>query len=229
MLGFADIRHVAVADGAGGRLAQDLHRFVWSQDVTHQISEGAGADHLVRTYVVSLAGPAVLQQGEEPMGQVSLVEECAQGGAVAGDGDGIGRESIADEITDGEVYIERQVGAHESKAACHYGFQAMLLPHESAEVFSGSLGLSVGRAGFGQGRTAGPVFRDGWDISGLGAVDGAGAGKEEAHGACGNSQIKDVAGAIHDLVITLQRSKARAVCRICRGVEHMGKALITRE
>jgi len=72
-----------------------------------------------------------------------------RGGAIAGDGDGIGREGIADEVADGEVHVERQVGAHEGKAAGHHGFQAMLPAHQRAEVFGGALGLAVGRAGFG--------------------------------------------------------------------------------
>lgn len=99
--------------------------------------------------VVGMAGAPVLQHGEEPMSQVALVEGRAQGGAIAGDGDGIGREGIADEVADGEVHVERQVGAHEGKAAGHHGFQAMLLAHQRAEVFGGALGLAVGRAGFG--------------------------------------------------------------------------------
>jgi hypothetical protein len=51
----------------------------------------------------------------------------------------------------------------------------MLLAHQRAEVFGGALGLAVGLAGFGQGRTAWPVFGDGGQIGGLGAVDGAGS------------------------------------------------------
>ena len=135
----ADIRHVPVAGGAGVGLAQDVDGFVGRQDVAHQMGEGGDADHLVGAHVVGLAGAAVLQQGEEPMGQVALVEISAQGGAVAGDGDGIGREGIADEVADGEVHAERQVGAHEGNAAGHHGFQAMLLAHQRAEVFGGAL------------------------------------------------------------------------------------------
>jgi len=189
------------------------------------MGEGGDADHLIGAHVEGLARAAVLQQGEEPMGQVGLVEVGAQGGAVAGDGDGVGREGIADEVADGEVHIERQVGAHEGKAAGHNGFQAMLLAHHCAEVFGGALGLAVGRGGFSQGRTAGPVFRDGGEIRGLRAVDGAGAGEQEAAGACGHGQIEDVAGAIHDLVVALQRGEAGADSGIRGGVEHMGEAV----
>jgi hypothetical protein len=73
------------------------------------------------------------------------------------------------------VHVERQVGAHEDKVACHNGFKFMLLAHQDAEVFGGTLGLAIGRAGVGQGRTACPVFGDGGEIGGLGAVDGAGS------------------------------------------------------
>jgi len=92
-------------------------------------------------------------------------------------------------------------------------------------VFGGALGLAVGRAGFGQGRTAGPVFRDGGEISGLGAVDGAGAGEQKAAGAGSQGQVEDVAGAIHDLVIALQRGEAGADGGLGGGVEHMGEAV----
>jgi hypothetical protein len=47
------------------------------------------------------------------------------------------------------VHVERQVGAHEGKAAGHHGFQAMLFAKQSTELFGGALGLAVGRAGFG--------------------------------------------------------------------------------
>ena len=103
-----------------------------------------------------------------------------RGGAVAGDGGGMGREGIADEVADGEVHVERQVGVHECKAAGHNGFQAMLLAHKRAEVFGGELGLAVGRAGFSEERSAWPVFGNGSEIGGLGAVDGARAGEQEA-------------------------------------------------
>ena len=146
LLRLANIRYVAVASGSGGWLALDAHRFVWGQDVAHQMGEGGDADHLIGAHVVGLAGVAVLQQSEEPMGQVSLVEVGAQGAAVTGDGDGIGRECIADEVANGEVSVERQIRADEGKAACHHGFQAMLLAHQRTEVFGGALGLAVGRA-----------------------------------------------------------------------------------
>ena len=84
------------------------------------------------------------------MGQVGLVEVGAQGGAVAGDSDGISREGIADEVADSEVHVERQICTNEGKAAGNYGFGTILLAKKRAEVFSGALGLAVGRAGFGQ-------------------------------------------------------------------------------
>ena len=90
-----------------------------------------------------------LAQGEEPMGHVGLDKVGAQGGAVAGVCVGICREGITDEVADGEVHVERQVGAHEGKAAGHHGFQAMLFAKQSTELFGGALGLAVGRAGFG--------------------------------------------------------------------------------
>jgi hypothetical protein len=201
LLGYADIGHIAVSSGAGVGLAQDVNGFVWRQDVAHQMGEGGDADHLIGAHVVGLAGPAVLQQGEEPMGQVALVEVGAQVGAVARDRDGIGREGIADEVADGEVHVERQVGTHEGKAAGHNDFQAMLLAHQRAKVFGGALGLALGRDGFGQSGAACPVFVDGGEISRLGAVDGAGTGEKAAASACGHGQIEDVAGAIHDLVV----------------------------
>ena len=147
MLSLADTGHVAVAGGTGVGLAQDVDGFVGRQDVAHQMGEGGDADHLVGAHVVGLAGAAVLQQGEEPMGQVALVEVGAQGRAVAGHGDGISSEGITDEVADGEVHIEWQVCTNESKAAGNYGFEPMLLSKERAEMFGGALSLAVGRAG----------------------------------------------------------------------------------
>ena len=63
-----NIRNVAVAGGADIGFAQDMHGFVWRQDVAHQMGKGGDADHLIGAHVVGLAGAAVLQQGEEPMG-----------------------------------------------------------------------------------------------------------------------------------------------------------------
>ena len=100
-----DIRHIAVAGGADIVVAQDMHWFIWREDVAHQMGEGGDADHLIGTHVVGLAGAAVLQQGREPMGQVALVEVGAQGRAVTGHGDGIGREGIADEVADCKVHV----------------------------------------------------------------------------------------------------------------------------
>ena len=88
------------------------------------------------------------------MGQVTLVEVGAQGCAVAGHGDGIGREGIADEVAYSEMHVERQVCTNEGKAAGNYGFESVLLAKERGEMFSGAFGLAVGRAGLGQGRTA---------------------------------------------------------------------------
>ena len=65
-----------------------MHGFVGRQDVAHQVGQGGDADHLIGAHVVGLAGAAVLQQGEEPMGQVAVVEVVAQWRAVAGAGDG---------------------------------------------------------------------------------------------------------------------------------------------
>ena len=135
-----------------------MHWFIWRQKVAHQVGEGGDADHLIGAHVVGLAGTAVLQQGEEPIGQVALVEVGAQGGAVAGDGDGIGCEGIADEVADREMHIERQVCTNEGKAAGNYGFDSMLLAKERAEMFGGALGLAVGRVGFGQRGAAWPDF-----------------------------------------------------------------------
>ena len=94
LLRLADIRNVAISGGAGIGLAQDMHGFFRRQDAAHQMREGGDANHLIGAHVVGLPGSAVLEQGEEPMSQVALVEV----GAVAGDGDGIGREGIADEV-----------------------------------------------------------------------------------------------------------------------------------
>jgi hypothetical protein len=61
------------------------------------------------------------------MGEVGLVEAGSQGCAIAGDGEGDGGEGIADEVADGEVHVERQVGPNEGKAAGYNRFQAMLV------------------------------------------------------------------------------------------------------
>ena len=220
-----DIWHIAVAGGARIGLAQYLHGLVWRQDVAHQMGEGGDTDHLIGAHVVGLAWAAVLQQGEEPMGQVALVEVGAQGGAVAGDGDGIGGEGIADEVADGVLHIERQIRAHKGKAAGHHSLQAMLLGKQGAEVFGSALGLAVGRAGLGQRRTAWPVFRNGAEISGLGSVDSARAGEQKAAGACGHGKIEDVPSALHNLVVALQRREAGADGGISSRVQHMGEVV----
>ena len=75
------------------------------------------------------------------------MEVGAQGGAVAGDSDGISRKGIADEVADGKMHVERQICTNEGKAAGNYGFGSMLLAKERAEMFSGALSLAVGRVG----------------------------------------------------------------------------------
>ena len=68
MLRFADVGHVAVTGGGAIGFAQDMHWFILRQKVAHQVGQGGDADHLIGAHVVGLAGWAVLQQGEEPMG-----------------------------------------------------------------------------------------------------------------------------------------------------------------
>ncbi len=91
-------------------LAKDSDVFSWRQDVSHQMGEGGDADHLIGSHVVGLAGAAVLQQGEEPMGQDGLVEVGAQGCVVAGDGDGVGCEGIADEVAEAKCTLSGRAG-----------------------------------------------------------------------------------------------------------------------
>ena len=63
----------------------------------------------------------------------------------------------------------------------------------------------------------------------MGAVDGAGAGEQKASGACGTGQIKDVSGALHDLVVALQRGEAGANGGFSGGVQNMGEAVAPRD
>jgi len=145
---FADVWHITITRNSEVGSNQESDMLVWRKDVANQMSKVCDTDHLIGAHVVGMAGAAVHQQAEEPMGQVFLVQVSAQGGAVAGDSDGIGCEGIADEVTDGEVRVERQVGPHEGKAAGHNGFQAMLLAHQCTQVFGSALGLAVGCVGF---------------------------------------------------------------------------------
>jgi len=73
LLDFANREDVTVAGGTGIGLAQDVHGVVGRQDVAHQIGMGGDADELIGAQVVCMTGAAVLRQGEEQMGQVSMV------------------------------------------------------------------------------------------------------------------------------------------------------------
>ncbi|MFN9959609.1 MAG: hypothetical protein ACK55I_41515, partial [bacterium] len=64
-------------------MAQDAHRLVGGQDAAHQVGQIRDADHFIGAHVVSLAGAALIQKGEEPMGQVGLIEVGAEGRAIA--------------------------------------------------------------------------------------------------------------------------------------------------
>ena len=61
-------RHIVIPGKPWLKLAKDSDVFVGRQDVPHQMGEGGDADHLIGAHVVGLAGAAVLQQDEEPMG-----------------------------------------------------------------------------------------------------------------------------------------------------------------
>mgnify|MGYP003352370902 CR=1 FL=1 len=55
------------------------------------------------------------------MSQVSLVKIGTQGASIARHSDGISREGIPNEVTDGEVNIKRQIRSHKRKTPSHDG------------------------------------------------------------------------------------------------------------
>jgi len=68
----------------------------------------------------------------------------APGCRVAGDGDGTGLGGITYEVADVEVHVERQVEAHEGKAAGDHDFDGMVCGVENAEMLRCALPHPVG-------------------------------------------------------------------------------------
>ena len=75
----------------------------------------------VGAYVVGTVGGGVGEERPEPDGEVAHVEPGAAGCAVALDVNGLAHEGRVDEVADGEVGVEGEVGADEGEATGNYG------------------------------------------------------------------------------------------------------------
>ena len=137
------------------------------------------------------------------MGEIALIEISAQRRPITGHGNRLGREGIADEIVDGKVHIQRQIGTHKGEAARNYRLETICFTVKCIKVLGSTICLPVGSSWFGEGRTAGPIFWEGIEIRWLGAEDAAGVSEQEAPGACGDGEIEDVGGNLIDLMVAL--------------------------
>ena len=72
---------------------------------------------LFRAHIVRPPGLAAHQDGPKPNCQIGGIKIRPLGRAVAADFDRPAVEAIADKIPDGEVRVEREIGAHEREAA----------------------------------------------------------------------------------------------------------------
>ena len=192
--GASDVRDVAVKGSVGVGGAVDLDGESWVESGGGEVG-GLGDGHAdVGAYVVGPAGLAVGEERPEPDGEVGHVEPGAAGGAVALDVDGLVVERRAEEVTNGEVGVEREMRADEGEAT---GDDRVEFGVGLAEVFSGALGGLVGverELGGGEGF-------GGMEEGGGAAVDCASGGIEESVGTGVMGEVEDVAGAGEDVVV----------------------------
>lgn len=166
-----------------------------------QISD---ADHLVRTHIVNVPRPAPQEQGQQPVGQVVLVQVRAQRRAVPSHLNGVAGQGIADEIADGEVDIQRQVAPDEGETAGDDHFQTKGVLVQRGQVLRRALAQAVGIGRIAWIRTAGPVLAQGREIRRLGPIDPAGTDQQQAFGPDPDPEIKQVPGPGDDLPEALQ-------------------------
>ena len=161
------------------------------------MGEVGDADGFFGADVEGLHGGGAEEDGPEPDGEVGGVEVGAEGCAVAGDGDGLIVEGIADEVADGEVGVEGEVRADEGEAAGDLDFDGELARALGAHLFCGSLALGVDVEGVEWVRGV-VIFRDVGDVGRLRAVDGSGAGEEEFLCVVGRGELESAIGAVED-------------------------------
>ncbi len=118
--GAGDVGDVAVEGGVRVGGAVDLDGESWVEGGGGEVG-GFGDGHTdVGADVVGAAGLAMGEERPEPDGEVGHVEPGAAGGAVALDVDGLVVEGRAEEVADGEVGVERELGADEGEAAGYH-------------------------------------------------------------------------------------------------------------
>ncbi len=162
------------------------------------VGEGGYVDGVFGADVEGLHGGGAKEHGPQPDGEVGGVEVGAEGRAVSGDGDGLVVEGVAEEVADGEVGVEWQVGADEGEAAGDLDFDGEFAGALGAHLFRGALALGVDVDVFEAGLGRDVVFRGVGDIGRLRAVDGSGAGEEKLLRVVGGGELESAIGAIED-------------------------------
>ena len=164
----------------------------------YQVGQVGDGEGFVGSDVVGAVRCGVCEHGPEPDGEVGHVEEAAEGGAVALDVDGFAREGVADEVADGEVLVERKVGADEREAAGDDALEWRIVGVGDAEMLRHALGFVVGALQEQWVGASGVGFGDSGEAGDVAAVHRSGAGVEQAAGSGFAGELEDAAGALED-------------------------------
>ena len=111
---------------AGDGLTGDVDLRLWVERGGYCLRQFENADVAGRAYVDGRERRGAQQDGPKPDGEVGRVEIRAPRGAVALNLDGPAGEDVSDEVADGEMLIEGQVGSAEGPAAGNFALQSGL-------------------------------------------------------------------------------------------------------
>jgi hypothetical protein len=106
------------------------------------LSKVRDRDLLVRADVVGAAYRSLKENRPKPNSQISRIKVRPVRGSILYL-NWIPSHGIADEVTDGEVCVERKMGADKGEAPGDGGLQAVLLMSHGAEELSDTLSLSI--------------------------------------------------------------------------------------
>ena len=147
-------------------------------------------------HIEGLHGGSAEEHSPEPDGKVGCVEVGAKRGAVAADGDRLVVDGVADEVADGEVGVEGEVGADEGEATGDLDFDCGALRQVDAHLLGGAFAFGVNVVFVGRIGLVG--LRDVSDGGRLFAVDCAGTGEEQLPGVVRGGEVEGAGGALED-------------------------------
>ncbi len=138
------------------------------------------------------------QDGPQPDGEIGGIKIRAARGAIALNPNGTAGEDISNEVADGKVLVEREVGTAKGPAAGDFALETAALVNQRAEEFCCpfSFGINVLRSQ--RIWAAEPGFRNVGHGGRLLPIDGARTGKQELASVAGGGELQNTLGSRDD-------------------------------